>query len=158
MSWQFIFGTNNTKLIYFVPLRRLDFDSEDSTFTLMLTCSKICNWCFIVFNLISKLKYKHKKKNTASPVVMHCQTEVFCNVTLYSSVMCLNLSSCMNLLHCVTGCMNLAHCLTSCRHLLHCHTNPTDLLPIIIPICRPLGHTSDIILKVYVPTRYTLML
>jgi len=46
MSWQFIFGTNNRKLIYFVPLRRPDFDSKDSTFTLMLTCGRICNWCF----------------------------------------------------------------------------------------------------------------
>lgn len=46
MSWQSIFGTNNRKLIYFVPLRRLDFVSKDSTFTLTLTCGKIWNWCF----------------------------------------------------------------------------------------------------------------
>jgi len=49
------FGTNNRKIIYFVPLRRLDSDSKDSTSTLTLTFGKICN-------LFSKFKYDQKKK------------------------------------------------------------------------------------------------
>jgi len=68
MSWQFIFGTNNRKLIYFVPLRRLDFDSKDSTFTLMLTCGRICNGCFHGLQSGFWVKVCAEKK-TASPAV-----------------------------------------------------------------------------------------